>query len=129
MILIEETEYIKTSVPVFQKYLQIADDLLKSNKNLLYTGEFLENSCYAPEFEKKFSEVCRVPANIRDAAEIFLLNIPSWRCHEFIKKNYADAEVLEIENELLEITNGNYTDDHYIEWGIRQIVLVKSYKH
>jgi len=56
MLLFEETEAIKTNTPVFQKYITVAEQMLKANENLLYTGKFLDNANYEPEFKKKLTK-------------------------------------------------------------------------
>ena len=128
VLLIEETEYIKTNVPVFRKYLTVVESMLNSNKNLLYVGKLLDDSRYEPELSEKFSEIRKVPAAVNDAAGIFLSNIPSWKNNELIMKNYADTEINEIKNELSKLLNpGKRSSDNiFIEWSLRQIALRKS---
>ncbi len=130
MLLIEETEYIKTNVPVFLKYLAVVESMLNSNKNLLYVGKLLDDSCYEPEFSEKFSEIRKVSAAVKDAAEIFLLNIPSWKNNGFVRENYADNEIKEIEDEISKLlsTGERENNRRLIEWGIRQIALLNSIK-
>lgn len=102
--------------------------MLNSNNNLLYTGKLPDDSCYEPEFCEKFSEIRKVPAKIKDAAMIFLLNVPSWRDNAFIRENCADSEIREMENELSKLSStGEKSNDRlFIEWGLRQIALRKS---
>jgi ubiquinone/menaquinone biosynthesis C-methylase UbiE len=128
MLLIEETEYIKTNVPVFQKYLAVVERMLDSNKNLLYVGKLPDDSRYEPEFSEKFSEIRKVSAAVKDAAGIFLLNIPSWKNNEFIRENYSDPEIMEMENELSKLLSAGERENNsrFIEWGLRQIALRKS---
>ena len=88
---------------VFQKYLEVVEQMLKSNKNILYIGGFLDNLGYGtelPGLKKKHSEIYNLPVTIKDAAKMFLLNIPSWRNNEFIKENYSDIEIKNIEEAL-----------------------------
>jgi len=129
MLLFEETEAIKTNIPVFQKYITIAEQVLKANENLLYTGKFLDNANYEPEFKKKFSGIYNVPAAVKDAAKMFLLNLPSWKDNEFIQKNYNNIEIGEMEGELLKLSKtgeSNNNNNLFIEWDLRQVALVKN---
>ena len=123
LLLIEETEGIKTELSIFEDYMEISNALLKANGNVLYIGKMLDELKYGGKLKKKYSDVAKVSASTKQAAEIFLFNIPSWKNSEFIKDNYYDC-VWEIEAELKEIVEVN-DDRKTIEWEIRQIVLEK----
>jgi len=98
LLFIEETEDIKTEVPVFREYITITDALLELNGNVLFIGKMLDERKYEGKLEKKYSDVAKVPASAKQAAEIFLLNIPSWKDVEFIKENcYDDIQRIEAE--------------------------------
>ena len=125
LILLEETESIQTDVPVFRKYLDIADRILESNGNRLYIGELLESAQYRPFLEKKISRLSHVPATLSEAAKIFQYNIPGWRKQKFIQENYSAGELDELEKEIHSLIQS--TDESIkIEWSIRQMVLQKA---
>jgi SAM-dependent methyltransferase len=126
LLFIEETEDIKTEVPVFKEYIKITDALLKSNGNVLFFGKILDNWDCQGKLKKGYNGVAKVPASCKRAAEIFLLNIPSWKNTKFIKENYhEDIERIEAElKELLKATEDRKT----VEWEIRQVVITNTNK-
>jgi len=121
MLIIEETEDIKTEVPVFKEYIKITDALLRANGNVLFIGKMLDDWEYEGKLKKKYGGVAKVPASTKQAAEIFLLNIPSWKETEFVKENYYD-DIQRIESELKEMVKATEYRKT-IEWEIRQVVL------
>ncbi|KAF5412145.1 MAG: Trans-aconitate 2-methyltransferase [Candidatus Methanophagaceae archaeon] len=121
MLIIEETEDIKTDVPVFKEYIRIADALLRSNGNILFIGKILDEWGYNGKLEKKYCGVAEVPTSTKQAAEIFLLNIPSWKDNEFIKEKYY-GDIRRLESGLRGMREAN-DDKETIEWKIRQMVL------
>jgi len=124
LLFIEDTEDIKTEVPVFKEYVKITDALLRANGNVLFIGKMLDEWEYEGKLKKKYSDVARVPASTKQAAEIFLLNIPSWKDVEFIKENYYD-DIQRIEAELKEMVKAS-DDTKTIEWEIRQVVFTNK---
>lgn len=126
LLFIEETEDIKTEVPVVKEYIKITYALLKSNGNILFIGKILDNWDSQGKLKKRYSGVAKVPASTKQAAEIFLLNIPFWKDTEFIKENYyEDIERIEAElKELLKATE----DRNSVEWEIRQVVITNTNK-
>lgn len=125
MILLEETESIHTENPAFIKYMDIADNLLKSNNNQLYIGKQLNAQNYSPHFTKKTSRISRVGATSSKAADLFQYNILAWREQKFVQDNYSNQELDDLENEIQQLRNSK-DSAIVIEWSIRQMVLIKS---
>lgn len=125
LILLEETESVQTDVPVFRKYLEIADRILESNGNRLYIGDLLDSTEYSPFLEKKTSRLSHVPATVSQAAKIFQYNILGWRKQKFIQENYSVEEFDDLEKKMRSFIKS--TDETIrIEWSIRQMVLQKA---
>jgi chemotaxis methyl-accepting protein methylase len=53
LLFIEDTEDIKTEVPVFKEYITITEALLKSNENILIIGKMLDEWEYEGKLKKK----------------------------------------------------------------------------
>ena len=112
---------VKDFIRLCQEYIKITDTLLRANGNVLFIGKMLDDWEYEGKLKKKYSGVAKVPASTKQAAEIFLFNIPSWKDTEFVKENcYYD--ILRIESELKGMVKMN-DDRKTIEWEIRQVVL------
>ena len=124
LLFIEDTEDIKTEVPVFKEYITITGALLKSNENILFIGKMLDEWEYEGKLKKKYSGVAKVRASTKQAAEIFLSNIASWKDNEFINGNYYD-NLRRVESELKGMVKAN-EDRKTIEWEIRQVVLERK---
>ena len=123
MMFIEETESIKTGVRVFRDYIKISESLLKSCGNILFIGKLIGDFDYEGDLEKKNTNTACVRAKANQAAEIFLLNIPSLMNNDFIKDNHS-GDIAEIEQGLEEIIRAG-DESETIEWEIRQLCLMK----
>jgi len=69
LLFVEETEDIKTEVPVFEEYIKITDALLKSNGKVLFIGKILDNWDCQGKLKKIYNGVAKVPASCKRAAE------------------------------------------------------------
>src|SRR5262249_12729931 len=82
---LEETEWIETSVPGFSLYLSIVERLLAAQGHVLYVGRVLEAAGEIKGLERRSSQVFRLPVGTAAAAELFHMNIQTWKTHPFIR--------------------------------------------
>ncbi|MFA6448535.1 MAG: class I SAM-dependent methyltransferase [bacterium] len=123
-ILLEETESIATGMPAFRDYIAVVDAMLEANGNFLYIGETLDKMAFGGRLAKEYSATGLVPATARQAAEMFLLNLATWRDTEFIRANYS-ADVARIERGLTELA-GTASKEPAITWSMRRMALTRA---
>ncbi len=121
-LLIEETEWINTSLSMFTDYLEMTESMLASQSNSLYPGGLLDNMVDTDYLKSRHSRVYRLSVTNADAATMFSLNLQSMKDHTFIYANYEAAEIQRMEQDLLTLSQTPVSESQ-IEWGIRQVVL------
>jgi len=121
-LLMEEAEWIDTSLSVFTDYLEMTEAILASQSNSLYPGGLLDNLKNTDCLKTRLSRVYRLSITNADAATMFYLNLQSLKDHPFIHANSAGTEIQRMEQDLLTLsrTTGGRSQ---VEWGMRQLVL------
>jgi trans-aconitate 2-methyltransferase len=79
LLLLEETEAIHTYHPVFVRYLSIVEAMLGGRSNQLYAGHLIASLDSPGGLKSIFNERCSVSVRNRDAANMFVLNLRTWR--------------------------------------------------
>jgi SAM-dependent methyltransferase len=119
LLLLEETETIRTTQPVFTRYLQIVEAMLASQSNRLYAGPFVRALDSPSGFRPLLNELQTVQVRSRDAARLFMLNMQAWRDSEFVRANYSRESILELEIALRKTAEEKLPAREVI-WEIRQ---------
>ena len=125
LLLLEETENIRTVHPVFGRYLAIVEAMLASQSNRLYAGHLVACLDSPGGLKATFSELGSVPVRNCDAARMFVLNLNSWKQSEFLRTNYSPDLIVKLENDLTEIA-ANESSVREIEWNMRQAAWRKG---
>ncbi|HEV2653789.1 MAG TPA: methyltransferase domain-containing protein, partial [Ktedonobacteraceae bacterium] len=124
LLLMEESEWIHTQQELFAQYLQIVTDMLAHQANSLYIGPELETLAKNSSFRQRLSRVQRIKVTTVQAATMFWMNIQSWKHQPFIQQHYPPDLIVRLEEGLRELAQTATRDDE-IEWGIRQVALVR----
>jgi trans-aconitate 2-methyltransferase len=119
LLLLEETESIRTAHPVFARYLAIVEAMLASQSNSLYAGGLVASLDSPGGLKSVVSELRRLPVRNSDAARLFALNLNTWKDSEFVRTNYSRDSILELEQALTEIAVTE-SSAREIEWRMRQ---------
>lgn len=122
LLLVEEVEWIHTKHPLLARYLQIVASMMAQQANDLYVGPRLNAWGESSALRKPISRVQRVPVATADAATMFHMNIQVWKHRPFIRENYAESEIKQIEESLHQLAESAQAKDE-IEWGMRQLAL------
>lgn len=136
LLILEEVEWIRTGEPAFSIYLGMLESLMHSQSLDLYIGPRLEQMGQPPGLQKTESRVRRVPAPLRKAAMMFLMNLWAWREEPFIQESYPPDFIEQIEMGLQELTEdpadliageefSDLSPEAGIEWGMRQVAFRK----
>ena len=120
-IIIDELEDIKTTAPVFKKYLQINEGLINSQGAELYVGRNLDkylSKCMVLNSESNFIHV-----DDSVAAGWFYPNTVSiWKSEQFVRDAIQESERMEIAKELFKIHNQSNGISN-ITWKMKRIVI------
>jgi trans-aconitate 2-methyltransferase len=122
VLLLEETEWIRTSSPTFTFYLDIVERMLAEQSHVLYIGPQLAATVDRPFLGTRSSMVRRVPVDTRDAARMFRMNLQTWKQHPFVQTRYPSSRIETLQQELDSLVE-QPAGGQEIEWGIRQMVL------
>jgi len=125
LLLLQETEAIHTSHPVFAHYLNIVERMLAEQSNQLYAGHSVASLKLLGELKPMMNELTSVPVRNSDAARMFVLNLRTWKEREFVRTNYSRDSILELENALAKIGK-NESSAQEIKWQMRQAAWLKD---
>ncbi|MBV8772750.1 MAG: methyltransferase domain-containing protein [Deltaproteobacteria bacterium] len=125
LLLLEETETIHTSEPVFARYLQVVETILAERSNHLYAGRIVRNLDSPGRLRSVFNEVCSVPVRNCDAARMFVLNLRTWQENEFVRSNYSIDSILDLE-QALQAIGDDESCCRDIAWDLRQAAWSKD---
>jgi len=98
--MLDEVESIATNSPALERYLEILDQMLRSQSNQLYIGSELEGAAVPPSLAKRKSAILDFPVFPADAAAMFALNLRTWRDHPFVREHVEEQEIERLERDL-----------------------------
>ena len=122
LLMLEEVERIDTVHPILSSYVGIVEAMLQSQSNTLYAGPLIAELDTPQGLQKVASEVRRVAVINSDAADLFRLNMQVWKEHAFIRENYSEKTIRDLDSSLETIARERGTTSD-IEWGMRQVIF------
>ncbi len=122
LLMLEEVERIDTVHPVMSTYVGIVEAMLQSQSNTLYAGPLIAELDTPQGLQDVASEVRRVAVINDDAARLFRLNLQLWKEHAFIRENYSEKTIRDLDSALEAIARERAAASD-IEWGMRQIIF------
>jgi hypothetical protein len=125
LMMLEEVERIDTVHPVLCSYVGIVEAMLQSQSNTLYAGPLVAKLDTPQGLQNVASEVRRVAAINSDAAWLFRLNLRAWKEHAFIRENYSEKAIRDLDSALEAIAREHGTASD-IEWSMRQVIFQRG---
>ena len=122
LLMLEEVESIDTVHPVLRSYVGIVEAMLQSQSNTLYAGPLIAELDTPQGLQNVASEVRRVAVTNSDAADLFRLNMQVWKDHTFIRENYSEETIRDLDSTLDAIAHERGTASD-IEWRMRQVIF------
>ena len=119
VLMIEETETIRTQHPVFARYLAIVEAMLAAQSNRLYIGAQIASSA-PPDVTPIVNETRIVEVGNCDAAGMFVMNMRGWKDGEFVRAHYSRGEMEQLEHALGSIAAGEKSGREIV-WEMRQV--------
>jgi SAM-dependent methyltransferase len=117
-LLLEEVEWIETSIPAFRLYLDTVEAMLADNGSQLYAGRVLEGLNPKGARPLRNQRVEFAVANC-DAAAMFVPNIATWKSELFIGTRHSPAEIETLTAEL-QAQLESCASESDIRWTMRQ---------
>jgi trans-aconitate 2-methyltransferase len=122
LLMLEEVERIDAVQPVLRTYVGIVGAMLRSQSNTLYAGPLIAELDTPQGLENVASEVRHVAVTNTDAAGLFRLNLKVWKEHAFIRENYSEKTIRDLDSALEAIAREHATASD-IEWCMRQAIF------
>lgn len=125
LLMVEEVESIATNSPALERYLEILDQMLRSQSNQLYIGSELEGAPLPQSLAKQKSGLLEFPVFPADAAAMFAMNLRTWRDHPFVRENVEEQEIQRLERDL-EALRTHAPTGLGIAWKLRHLVYQRT---
>ena len=125
LLLVEEVESIATNSPALERYLEILDQMLRSQSNQLYIGSELEGAPVPPSLAKRKSGIFEFPVFPAEAAAMFAMNLRTWRDNSFVREHVEEQEIQRLERDL-DALRIHAPTGVGIVWKLRQLVYQRT---
>ena len=125
LLLVEEVESIATNSPALERYLEILDQMLRSQSNQLYIGSELESSPVPQPLAKRKSRILEFPVFPSDAAAMFAMNLRTWRDHPFVREHVEEQEIARLERDLDALRNQAHPSVGIV-WKLRHLIYQRN---
>jgi SAM-dependent methyltransferase len=125
VLAVEEVESITTNSPALKRYLEILDQMLRSQSNQLYIGSELEGARVSRSLAKWKSGILEFPVFPADAAAMFALNLRTWRDHPFVREHVEEQEIERLERDL-DAVRSHAPTGVGIVWKLRHLVYRRA---
>ncbi|MFL6243510.1 MAG: class I SAM-dependent methyltransferase [Acidimicrobiia bacterium] len=124
VLALDEVAWISTSEPVLSRYLEILEDLLAVRGSALAAGPVVDGLDAGSDARKRSSLERTHPVPAAVAAEMFTLNLVTWREEPYVRDAHRIEELDDLDAQLREITRrpGRAT----ITWGMRQVTFERT---
>lgn len=119
-ILVDEVESIEPGHPTLRRYLAIVDSMIRHYGGALYIGPLLDGLPAVRGVARRSSTLREHIVTSPVAAQMFRMNLETWRHAPFVKRSYREAEIADLATELEQLRDGS--DATVNVWGMRQIV-------
>lgn len=119
LMMIEETEAIRTNHPVFARYLELVEAVLASRSNRLYAGATVGALVPPQGLSPNLNRVQTIAVRSSDAARMFMLNLTAWNDTDLVQAHCDRESVLDLERDLAQIA-GQGSTAREIVWEMRQ---------
>lgn len=120
IVVLEEPETIHTDDEMFAGYLRLTDALVADRGATMFAGPLIDRAL-ADEPRVALNRALTWPVETGAAAQMFALNVESWRHDEFIRARMTERDLDELHAGLLARVGDE--GDTTIRWEIRQVVL------
>ena len=124
LLLVDEVANIRTTQPIFQRYVDMVETVMVERGGHLYAGDIVAQLDSIPGLEMAFSRQVELSVSTAHAATMFRMDVVVWGRMPTMRNLFPRSSVLEIESDLEELTNS--TSKCEIVWDMRQLMYEAS---
>jgi trans-aconitate 2-methyltransferase len=124
VLALDEVEWIRTDDPALRRYLTLLSALFDARGSSLAAGSVADKFDGGPGGRKRTSVVRVHPVPIARAAELFALNLATWRDEPYIRDRYSGASMDDLDADLRALAHGS--SGTTITWGMRQSTFERA---
>jgi trans-aconitate 2-methyltransferase len=125
ILLLDEVEWIRTTDPVFDTYLEMVAAMLERQGNELYVGPLLEAMPAPVGLQRKSSKLATLVPAACQAAKMFLMNLRVWRDEPFVRESYGERTLSNLESDLVTLAESRRSPGEIV-WGLRQLAYQRD---
>jgi trans-aconitate 2-methyltransferase len=125
ILLLDEIEWIRTTDPVFETYLEIVAAMLERQGNELYVGPLLEAMPAPVGLQRRSSKLATLVPAAWQAAKMFLMNLRVWRDEPFVRESYGERTLSNLESDLAILAESRRSSGEIV-WGLRQLAYQRA---
>jgi SAM-dependent methyltransferase len=123
-LLLEEIDHIDTSIPTFERYLEVVTAMSAGHDADLRVGGRLAAAPPPAGARLVADSLARISPDPRQVARIFSMNLSVWRDDPWTRANVDDEAVTALDDELTELARSGSTGA--ITWHHRQLVYARG---
>ncbi|MCY3783219.1 MAG: class I SAM-dependent methyltransferase [Chloroflexi bacterium] len=120
LLLLDEVSDIWTTHPVFQRYLEMVEQVVAAGGGQLYAGKAMEQLIPGDELAVVSSRLVEHPVRTAQAAAMFRLNIANWGASPAARAVFSAPVIAEVAAELDGLAASPSRRE--IVWGMRQVI-------
>ena len=120
LLLVDEVANIRTTQPVFGRYLDMVERVIGARGGQLYAGDAVERLDSVPGLDMVSNRQVELPVSSSHAAAMFRLNVAVWGRTPSTQTVLSPRSVAEIESELDMLAAS--PSRHEIVWDMRQVI-------
>ncbi len=124
VLALDEVEQIDTDDVAMTRYLEILGALLEVRGSTLAVGPLIERFDGGPDGRSRTSQARVHPVPMAVAAELFALNLETWRHEPFVEDNHSSDELDDLDAALRELARRPGRAE--ITWTMRQATFERT---
>ncbi len=124
LLLVDEVANIRTTQPVFRRYLDMVETVIEARGGQLYAGNLVERLDSISGLDIVSSRQIELPVSTAHAAAMFRMNVAVWGGTPSTQTILFLQSIAEIESEL--DTLAGSPSRHEIAWDMRQVMYEAS---
>ena len=123
-LLVEEIDHIDTSIPTFERYLDVVAAMSRGHGTDLFVGRALAAAAPPPGGRLVADTIAEISPDPRVVARIFSMNLSVWRDDPWTRANVADDRVHVLAAELTDLAAAGSPGS--ITWHHRQLAYANT---
>jgi trans-aconitate 2-methyltransferase len=124
VLALDEVEWIRTDDLTLRRYLTMLAALFEARGSSFAAGPIADKFDGGPSGRKRTSVVRAHAVPRAVAAQLFVLNLATWRDEPFVRDRHTHADMDDLDTELRALASGSSRAT--VTWGMRQITFERA---